>query len=76
MMELLEDVFIRCSRCGKVTGITKRILIFNPMYMIAAKIEWAMKLNTGMKAASYVNIAGNEISSEYLAMNILSGIQL
>lgn len=23
MMELLEDVFIRCSRCGKVTGIHK-----------------------------------------------------
>ncbi len=23
MMELLEDVFIRCDRCGKVTGIHK-----------------------------------------------------
>lgn len=23
MMELLEDVFIHCSRCGKVTGIHK-----------------------------------------------------
>lgn len=23
MMELLEDVFIRCGRCGKVTGIPK-----------------------------------------------------
>lgn len=24
MMELLEDVFIRCDRCGKVTGIHKQ----------------------------------------------------
>lgn len=23
MMELIEDVFIRCGRCGKITGIHK-----------------------------------------------------
>ena len=28
MMELLEDVFIRCGRCGKVTGIHKEDLDF------------------------------------------------
>ena len=30
MMELLEDVFIRCNRCGKVTGIHKEEFDFEP----------------------------------------------
>lgn len=45
MMKLMEDVIIRCGRCGKVSGIHKQMLILSPMYMIMAIIEWVKKSN-------------------------------
>lgn len=69
MMELLEDVFIRCGRCGKVTGIHKEDFDFESYVYDRGENRMGEELNTGTTAILNATIAVMKSLSEFPAIN-------
>lgn len=71
MMELLEDVFIRCGRCGKVIGIRKEDFDFESYVYDRGENRMGEEIEYRMTAILNANIVAMKSLSEYPAMNIL-----
>lgn len=67
MMELLEDIFIRCGRCGRVIGIHKEDIDFDSY--VYDRGENRMGEEIEFRHDGY--IVEMKSPSEFLAMNIL-----
>lgn len=62
MMELLEDVFIRCDRCGKVTGIHKEDFDFKTYVYDHGENRMGEKIEFRHDGYIECDHCGNEIS--------------
>lgn len=62
MMELLEDVFIRCGRCGKVTGIHKEDFDFESYVYDRGESRMGEEIEFRHEGYIECDHCGNEIS--------------
>ena len=70
MMELLEDVFIRCGRCGKVTGIHKEDFDFESYVYDHGENGMGEEIEYRHDGYIECDHCGNESPLGYLAMSI------
>lgn len=69
MMELLEDVFIRCDQCGKVTGIHKEDFDFESYVYDRGENGMGEEIEYRPTAILNATIAAMKSLSEFPAMN-------
>ena len=62
MMELLEDVFIRCDHCGKVTGIHKEDFDFESYVYDRGENRMGEEIEYRHEGGIVCDHCGNEIS--------------
>ena len=62
MMELLEDVFIRCGRCGKITGIHKEDFDFESYVYDRGENGMGEEIEYRHEGGIECGNCGNEIS--------------